>query len=252
MVAVPDRLDERVREAEEEDVLDRRLAEEVVDAEDALLGEDAQQRVVQRPCRGQVATERFLDDDAALLGEPGGADVVDDRREQVRRDRQVVHRALAVAQRLAQVLERARIVVADAGEPHEFRELRPGIRIEPVAAGLEALPGTFTKLLEIPFPAAHAHDRNVEVAGLDHPLQRGVDLLERQVARRAEEDECVTARLCASPRASARGRLTRLLRAHRASGARPSPALRAARRDRRTGRASPTAGGVRPHPRRAS
>ena len=39
-VAVPDRLEEAVGEAEGEDVLRRLLAEEVVDAEDLLLGED--------------------------------------------------------------------------------------------------------------------------------------------------------------------------------------------------------------------
>ena len=45
VVAVPDRLEERVGEAEVEDVLHRLLAEVVVDAEDALLGEDAVQRL---------------------------------------------------------------------------------------------------------------------------------------------------------------------------------------------------------------
>ena len=40
VVAVPDRLEEAVGEAEGEDVLGRLLAEEVVDAEDLLLVED--------------------------------------------------------------------------------------------------------------------------------------------------------------------------------------------------------------------
>ena len=38
-VAVPDRLEQAVREAEREDVLGRLLAQEVVDPEDLLLGE---------------------------------------------------------------------------------------------------------------------------------------------------------------------------------------------------------------------
>ena len=41
VVPVPDRLEQHVREPEHEEVLDRLLAEVVVDAEDALLGEDA-------------------------------------------------------------------------------------------------------------------------------------------------------------------------------------------------------------------
>ena len=48
VVAVPDRLEQAVGEAEGEDVLRRLLAEEVVDAEDLLLGEGLVQRGVER------------------------------------------------------------------------------------------------------------------------------------------------------------------------------------------------------------
>src|SRR3989449_8977254 len=54
MVAVPDGLQERVREAEEEHVVHRPLAEVVVDAEDRRLVEAAEQRPVQRPRRGEI------------------------------------------------------------------------------------------------------------------------------------------------------------------------------------------------------
>ena len=56
-IAVPDRLKETIGEAEGEDVLRRLLAEEMVDAEDLILGEDRVQLAVQRhrrfrdPCR---------------------------------------------------------------------------------------------------------------------------------------------------------------------------------------------------------
>ncbi len=61
VVAVPDRLEEGVRESEVEDVLDRLLAEVVVDPEDVLLGEGAVQDLVERARRGEVAAERLLE-----------------------------------------------------------------------------------------------------------------------------------------------------------------------------------------------
>src|SRR5450755_4110246 len=57
VLAVPDRFEKRVREAEEEDVLDRRLAEVVVDAETAVLREHPVQRFIQRP-RGLEVTSK--------------------------------------------------------------------------------------------------------------------------------------------------------------------------------------------------
>ena len=42
-IAVPDRLEEAVAEPESQDVLRRLLAEEVIDAEDLILGEDGVQ-----------------------------------------------------------------------------------------------------------------------------------------------------------------------------------------------------------------
>ena len=58
VVAVPDRLEERVGEPEVEDVLDRLLAEVVVDPEDVLLGEDRVEHLVEllAPTRGRART----------------------------------------------------------------------------------------------------------------------------------------------------------------------------------------------------
>ena len=64
-VPVPDRLEQAVGEAERQDVLRRLLAEEVVDAEDLLLGEDLVQPGVQRHGAGEVGAEGLLHDDAA-------------------------------------------------------------------------------------------------------------------------------------------------------------------------------------------
>ena len=58
VVAVPDRLEEAVGEAQGEDVVRRLLAEEVVDAEDLLLAEDFVDHLVQalRRLRGRSRT----------------------------------------------------------------------------------------------------------------------------------------------------------------------------------------------------
>ena len=53
VVAVPQRLEEAVGEAEDQDVLHRLLAEIVIDAEDLLLARHAQDLLVERPADGR-------------------------------------------------------------------------------------------------------------------------------------------------------------------------------------------------------
>ena len=78
-VAVPDRLEQRVGEAQRHQVLDRLLAEVVVDAEDLRLVEVLEHRLVLRAGRGEVVADRLLDHDAHLgvLGDvqPGLAEL---------------------------------------------------------------------------------------------------------------------------------------------------------------------------------
>ena len=70
VVAVPERLQERVGEAEDEHVVHRPLAEVVVDAEDAALGKGCVQDPVELLRRRQVVSERLFDDDASAFGRP--------------------------------------------------------------------------------------------------------------------------------------------------------------------------------------
>ena len=64
VLAAPERLEERVGEAEDEQVLHRLLAEVVVDAEDLRLVEGRGDRVVERARAREVVPERLLEDDA--------------------------------------------------------------------------------------------------------------------------------------------------------------------------------------------
>jgi hypothetical protein len=64
----------------------------VVDAEDRRLGEDGVEHAVELLRRREVAAEGLLDDDPGVLGATRRPEVLDDDREQARRDRQVVRR----------------------------------------------------------------------------------------------------------------------------------------------------------------
>ena len=70
-IAVPDRLEQAVGEAEGEDVLRRLLAEEMVDAEDLVLGEHLVQLGVERDRALEIGAERLFHDDPRSLGEIG-------------------------------------------------------------------------------------------------------------------------------------------------------------------------------------
>jgi hypothetical protein len=86
----PERLEDRVGEAEREEVLHGLLPEVVVDAVDLRLGERLQQAGVQRAGAGEIDAERLLHDDArdAPLRRPIQAGL----REQLRGDREVFRR----------------------------------------------------------------------------------------------------------------------------------------------------------------
>ena len=92
-VAVPDRLEQAVREAERQDVLRRLLAEEVVDPEDLLLAEHLVQPGVELLGRLEVGAERLLHDDPGPLDEARLRELADDGQGRLRRHAQVVQPA---------------------------------------------------------------------------------------------------------------------------------------------------------------
>jgi hypothetical protein len=92
-VPVPDRLEQAVREAERQYVLDRLLPQVVVDAVDLRLVEHRQDLAVQLLRLGLPRAERLFDDDAhvglVVLVEPVLAELLHDQAEEVRRGREV-------------------------------------------------------------------------------------------------------------------------------------------------------------------
>src|SRR5215831_3945954 len=58
VIAIPQRLEDAVGEAQHQDVLDRFLAEEMVDPIDLIFGQHLEDPRVERLRRGEVVTER--------------------------------------------------------------------------------------------------------------------------------------------------------------------------------------------------
>ena len=95
VLAVPDRLQDRVGEAQVGDVHHRLLAEVMVDPQDLLLVEHLAEFGVERARRFEVVAEGLLDHDVGVLGQPGVAEAVDHGGEERGRDLQVEDRPLA-------------------------------------------------------------------------------------------------------------------------------------------------------------
>src|SRR5271169_293418 len=94
MVAIPQRLEDRVRKPQRHDVLDRLLAEEMIHAEDLRLVEDLEDAGVERLGGSKITAKRLFDNDPTptavlLLSQPGGAKALDDRTEQLLGDGEV-------------------------------------------------------------------------------------------------------------------------------------------------------------------
>ncbi len=104
---VPDRLEDRVREAQVEDVLDRHLPEEVVDAVQLRLVDQRVEGRVQLAGRREVVAERLLDDDARVLRETRLRETADDRAEERGRDLEVEDGPLLAFDRLGDLSRRS-------------------------------------------------------------------------------------------------------------------------------------------------
>ena len=94
MVAVPERLEDAVGEAQHQDVLDRFLAEEVIDPIDLVFGQHLEDLRVEGFGRCSVMPERLFDDHPpprllGLSGEPRAAELLDQRAEEPVGDRQI-------------------------------------------------------------------------------------------------------------------------------------------------------------------
>ena len=185
---VPDRLHERVGEAEEEEVLDRVLSQVVIDAKDGAFVEGVVNHTVQVARGGQVAAEGFLDDDPALPRRAAAGELLQDKPEQSRRDGQVVHGTDTVAERLGQLIERGSVAVV-AIDVRERRSKLVEDFAHESAAPLDALERAGAELIERPSRFGDRNDAPRQIPVQRHPVQCGKDLLVREIARRSVEHE---------------------------------------------------------------
>jgi hypothetical protein len=205
VVAVPQWLEDRVREPEREDVLHGLLAEVVVDAEDLALVAHRVDRPVERARRREVRAQRLLDHDAAeargVVGvgqQPRGRELREDRAEALGRDGEVEEPVAARAARgvdllepRAQARERRRVVVAALDPAHALREVVPHGLVERAPAReprrrlalllAEGVVGRRAARVAHDAGARPKEPRDGEV------VHRGDELAARQVARRSED-----------------------------------------------------------------
>ena len=193
-VAVPDRLEEAVGEAEREDVLRGLLAEKVIDPEDLLLAEHLVDLRVQRHRALEVGAERLLHDDARPLDEARVAERPHGGQRRAGRHAQVVQattlpreRPLGLVDRRLQGLDacRERDVVEDRGKGRPV-----GLRHR---AGRELVERSARHLAEAVGVEIVERDAD-DPAGGDEPGPREMEetwqqLASRQVARGAEEHD---------------------------------------------------------------
>src|SRR5262245_23922136 len=124
VLAVPERLEQRVREAEEHHVSHRPLAEVVIDAKDVLLVESVEQDAVQRLRRSEIAAKRLLDEHprtarrATCLRQ-----TFDDLTEQSRRYREIVRGTGSCAKELAECCEGRGVGIVAVDVAQELHEL---------------------------------------------------------------------------------------------------------------------------------
>ena len=198
-VGVPERLEERVGEAGDQEVLDALLAEVVVDPEDLVLLEHGADRVVDLAGRGQVVAERLLEHQArggrhqAVLGEP-----LADPAEQRRADRQVEHPDPVADRELLDEGRPARLVVdveADVGQPVD-EPLDGGAVVLGVQLGGPHEAGELAADLVAVAGLVETGAGDRDDAGLRRQLavavaevEGGEELADGQVAGAAEDDE---------------------------------------------------------------
>ncbi len=120
VMRVPERREDRVREAKHQNVLRRFLAEKMIDPVGLLFGEGIVDDAIQFARRLQVSAERFLDDHArpasfAGLVQTGGLEMFQNRFELVRRDREIEKAIAARAAFLVDLIQLcARLLYPDS------------------------------------------------------------------------------------------------------------------------------------------
>src|SRR5258705_9255887 len=143
----------------------------MVDAEDVLLVESAEQDPVEFLRRGTVVTERFFNDDASAFGAVRLGQLFDNQAEQPRWDGEVMRRPLRGAELLANRLKGCRVVIVTVDVTQQARKLVQRRGIGTTSMFVETFARSRAELVDVPTGLGHADDRHIEMAAFDHRLE---------------------------------------------------------------------------------
>ena len=200
---VPDRFEDRVPQAEGQDVLDRFLAEVMVDPIDLVLTQHPRDVTIESAGTLEVVAERLLDDNPApgaflVLGidQAGLAELFDDRREELGGDGEIEQpvsvRSVGMVERVELFFEMfvaLGVIKGSRGEHDVAGEFGPELGEVGIVRVLETLFQLGAKLVVGPVAAGEADDG---VFGGEVPSSKQVvecrgELAMRQVAGRAKQ-----------------------------------------------------------------
>ena len=198
VVPVPDRLEQRVREPEIQDLLRPHLPEVVVDPVQLGLVEVLVKLVRERAGRLEVVAEGLLHDDPRILRQAGVGQPLDDPAEQEGRDLEVEDRCLGALDRLADtgVGRRVAEVPLDVGEPGG--ETVEHGRVELLTGADDRLARPLHQLLHRPVVHRDADDRAAEEPAPLQPVERPERHHLREVAGDPEDREDIGGSRCVS------------------------------------------------------
>ena len=192
-VAIPDRLEQPVGEAEREDVLRRFLAQEVIDPEDLILGKDLVQLGIQRDRALEVRAERLFHDDPGPVDEVCFRQQADGRQSGIGWHAQIVHTTSFLAQFALRRLDRRLEGVRAGTDRHVVQRLGKGgpVRVLHFSAGelVERLARDLAEAIGVDLVQRDADDSATrDEAGARQVEQAGQELASRQVARGTDKD----------------------------------------------------------------
>jgi hypothetical protein len=191
VLAVPDRLEDRVGEAQVQDLVQAHLPKEVVDPVELRLVEVGVDLLVQGAGGGDVVAEGLLDHHPGPLGQAGVGQALDDGAEQERRDLQVEDRGGGAADSVGdapeggRVAEVAREVRQAPGEPLE------DLVVHRLPGGLDRLAGVLAQLIGGPVVDRDPHHRAGEQPAALQPVEGAEGHHLGQVAADPEHDQHV-------------------------------------------------------------
>jgi hypothetical protein len=191
VVAVPDRLQHRVREPQVEDLDQAHLAQEVIDPIQLGLVDVPVELVGECARGGAVVAKRLLDHHTRALGQTRVGKALDDCPEQKRRDLEIEDGAPCVLDRGGHALEGRRVpeITRNVGEPGG--EPVEGLLVHRLACGLDRVAGMLAQVVGAPLVDGHSDDRTAQQAAALQVVERAEGHHLRQVAGDAEDDEHV-------------------------------------------------------------